>query len=69
LEAVALLANFIARREEKQILLPPGGIRMICPFAAGAERSVAKNLLLDAAYGRVVILSIIAIYNIRLFNS
>jgi hypothetical protein len=28
--AVALLANFIARREEKQILLPQGGIRMAC---------------------------------------
>ena len=32
--AVALLANFIARREEKQILLPQGGIRMTCPAAA-----------------------------------
>jgi hypothetical protein len=43
------MANLIAWREEKQILLPQGGIRMTCPAAAGAERSVAKNLLLVAA--------------------
>jgi hypothetical protein len=36
----------MAPREEKQILLPQGGIRMTCPAAAGAERSVEKNLLL-----------------------
>jgi hypothetical protein len=46
------VANFIAWREEKQILLPQGRIRMTCPAAAGAERSVTKNLLLVAAKGR-----------------
>jgi hypothetical protein len=30
LPSLALLGNFIARREEKQILLPQGGIRMTC---------------------------------------
>jgi len=29
-DSVAPGANFIARREEKQILLPQGGIRMAC---------------------------------------
>jgi len=48
------MANFVAWREEKQILLPQGGIRMTCPAAAGAERSAAKNLLLVAGKGRVV---------------
>jgi hypothetical protein len=33
-DPVAPGANFIARREEKQILLPQGGIRMTCPAAA-----------------------------------
>ena len=51
--SVVLMANF-AWREEKQILLPQGGIRMTCPAAAGAERSVAKNLLLVAAAPRCV---------------
>ncbi|MGB9485653.1 MAG: hypothetical protein WCD04_06030 [Terriglobia bacterium] len=50
------MANFVAWREEEQILLPQGGIRMTCPAAAGAERSVAKNLLLVAAKVRVVLL-------------
>ena len=49
-------ANFIARHEEEQILLPQGGIRMTCPAAAGAERSVAKNLLLVAAMPRYEII-------------
>jgi len=47
---VALGVSFIARREEKQILLPQGGIRMTCH----SERSVAKNLLLVAAESRAV---------------
>jgi hypothetical protein len=32
-------ANFIARREEKQILLPQGVIRATSPAAAGAQHS------------------------------
>jgi hypothetical protein len=36
-EPVAPGANFIARREEEQILLPQGGIRMTCH----SERSAA----------------------------
>ena len=37
---MALGANFIARRKEKQILLAEGGIRMTCPAAAGAQRRI-----------------------------
>ena len=37
--SVALDARTLSRREEKQILLPQGRIRMTCPAAAGAHRS------------------------------
>ena len=33
----ALMANFIAWREERQILLPQGGIRMTCHSASSAQ--------------------------------
>jgi hypothetical protein len=42
------LANFITRREEKQILLPQGGIRMTCHaepvrFAQGELREASRH--------------------------
>jgi hypothetical protein len=42
---VALVARTLSRREEKQILLPQGGIRMTCPAAAGAKRRICFWLL------------------------
>ena len=40
----ALMANFIAWREERQILLPQGGIRMTCHSEHGWPKAAIRDV-------------------------